>query len=94
MISFNTGSLYSKTDSSDNGIDRFIDHLDYIKNIISLDRIGIGSDYQARGKYIPGELNENSVFKNLAKAMVKRGYSNEEIAGVLRKNFLGAIDHN
>jgi membrane dipeptidase len=93
MMTFNTTDLYGNEEHANSGIEQLIHHIDYIKQFVEIGHIGIGSDYQDGGKYIPADLNEKDVFQKIVDTMTERGYSFSEINGVLGGNILEALTH-
>lgn len=93
FVTFNKNDIY-KDDLSSNAISQFVKHLNHIKNFISIENIGIGSDYQAEGKYVPDELNEKRTYLNIIKKLETIGYSKEDIRKVMYANFLKLISLN
>jgi microsomal dipeptidase-like Zn-dependent dipeptidase len=65
--------------------------LDHVKNIVGADHTGIGSDYQERGAYVPGELNKPETYRLIEKRLRAKGYSEKEIRGIMGTNFLRAL---
>lgn len=63
-----------------------IDHVDYVKNLIGKEYIGIGTDFDG-GAGIPG-FEKMSHMKELTKEMLRRGYTDEEIEHFWGLNFL------
>jgi membrane dipeptidase len=92
MITFNKKDLYGEENLSNDGVYQLIDHIDYLKEIIGIDHIGIGSDYQANGRYVPAELNEIDVFRKIVNTMTLRGYTISEINGILGRNILKVLN--
>ncbi|MDA7693797.1 dipeptidase [Flavobacteriaceae bacterium] len=68
----------------------FVDHIDYIKNKIGIDHIGISSDFDGGGG-IEGWEDASKTF-NVTLEMVKRGYTEEEIAKIWSGNLLRVLD--
>ncbi len=68
----------------------FVDHIDYIKNKIGIDHVGISSDFDGGGG-IEGWKDASETF-NVTLELVKRGYSEEEIAKVWSGNLLRVLD--
>lgn len=68
-------------------IEKVIEHIDYIKNLVGIDYIGIGSDFDG-GITPPNELYDASCYPELTKKLVERGYTEEEIKKILGGNFL------
>ncbi len=62
-----------------------VDHIDHIKNLIGVDHIGIGSDFDGGGG-IEG-CNDVSEMGNITLELVKRGYTEEEIIKIWGGNF-------
>ncbi|MGB9695703.1 MAG: dipeptidase [Ignavibacteria bacterium] len=68
-------------------IDKLIDHIDYIKNLVGVDYIGFGSDFDG-GISPPNELYDGTCYPIIAKKLFERGYTNDEIRKILGENFL------
>src|SRR6056300_62180 len=68
----------------------FVDHIDYIKNKIGIDHVGISSDFDGGGG-IEGWEDASKTF-NVTLEMVKRGYTGEEIAKIWSGNLLRVLD--
>ncbi|XP_012515935.1 PREDICTED: dipeptidase 2-like [Propithecus coquereli] len=63
------------------------DHFDHIKAIIGSEFIGIGGDYDGAGQF-PQGLEDVSKYPVLIEELLRRGWSEEELQGVLRGNLL------
>lgn len=63
------------------------DHIDYIKNLVGADYVGIGSDFDG-GINPPAELSDVTMYPELTKKMIAEGYSQEEVRKILGLNFL------
>ena len=68
----------------------FVDHIDYIKNKIGIDHVGISSDFDGGGG-IEG-WNNASESLNVTKELVKRGYTQDEIAKIWGGNLLRVME--
>jgi len=68
----------------------FVDHIDYIKNLIGIDHVGISSDFDGGGG-IKGWQDASQTF-NVTLEMVKRGYSENEISKIWSENLLRVLD--
>lgn len=79
--------LQEKNIAAGTTIDKVIEHIDYIKNLVGVDYIGIGSDFDG-GITPPNELYDASCYPELTKKLVERGYTEEEIKKILGGNFL------
>ena len=62
------------------------DHIDHIRNRIGVDHIGIGADYDGGGG-LEG-LEDVSTYPNLTAELLRRGYSEHDIAKILGLNVL------
>jgi membrane dipeptidase len=62
-----------------------VDHIDYVKNLIGIDYVGIGSDFDGGGG-LDG-VADVSELPNITAEMLRRGYSNAEINKVWGGNF-------
>lgn len=68
----------------------FVDHIDYMVERIGIDHVGISSDFDGGGG-IKGWSDASETF-NVTLEMVKRGYSEEEIAKLWGENLLRVLD--
>jgi membrane dipeptidase len=90
MIKFNSerDKFLSSIDLSKGvSIDKFIDHIDYIKKLVGVDYIGLGSDYDG-GITPPNELYDGTCYPIITRKLVERGYTELEIRKILGLNFL------
>ncbi|SFR36532.1 membrane dipeptidase [Pseudidiomarina maritima] len=69
-------------------LEEVLDHIDHVKNLVGIDFIGIGSDYDGVGDSLPVGLKDVSTYPNLVQGLLDRGYSEEEIEKILYKNFV------
>lgn len=63
----------------------FVDHIDYVKNLVGVDYVGIGSDFDGGGG-IDG-CADVSEMPNITKEMLIRGYTQKDINKVWGGNF-------
>ncbi|NXT75391.1 DPEP2 Dipeptidase, partial [Zapornia atra] len=63
------------------------DHFDHIKKIAGPESIGIGGDYDGVENF-PEGLEDVSKYPALIEELLRRGWSETELRGVLRENFL------
>ena len=68
----------------------FIDHVDYMVELIGLDHVGISSDFDGGGG-IEGWNDASETF-NVTLELVRRGYTEEEIARLWSGNLLRVLD--
>jgi membrane dipeptidase len=64
----------------------YVDHIDYIVKRIGIDHVGIGSDFN-HGAGIDG-FDDESQAPNVTRELVRRGYSEDQIARIWGGNFL------
>ena len=63
------------------------DHIDHIRQVIGIDYIGIGGDYDGISS-LPVGLEDVSTYPMLTAELVRRGYSDEDILKILGRNVL------
>ena len=68
----------------------FVDHIDYIKNKIGTDHVGISSDFDGGGG-IEGWQDASQTY-NVTLELVRRGYSEQEIGKIWSGNLLRVLD--
>jgi membrane dipeptidase len=68
-------------------IDTVIKHIDYIRNLVGVDYIAIGSDYDGI-ETVPVGLEDVSKMPNLTAALLKKGYSIADVHKILGGNYL------
>ena len=71
-------------------IDDFVNHIDYMVNLIGIDHVGISSDFDGGGG-IQG-WSDASETRNVTAELVKRGYTQEEINKLWGENLLRVLD--
>ena len=67
-------------------VETVANHIDHVKKLVGIDHIGIGSDFDGVGDTLPTGLKDVSQYPNLIYALLKRGYTEEDIAKVLYQN--------
>lgn len=65
-----------------------LDHIDHVVELIGIDHVGIGSDFDGVGDSLPTGLKDVSTYPNLVQGMLDRGYSRKDIEKVLSGNLL------
>ncbi|TRW47904.1 membrane dipeptidase [Aliidiomarina halalkaliphila] len=65
-----------------------LDHIDHIVNLVGIDYVGLGSDYDGVGDTLPVGLKDVRTFPNLIQGLLDRGYSEEDINKILHGNTL------
>lgn len=65
-----------------------LDHFDHIIELVGIDHVGIGSDYDGVGDTLPEGLKDASTYPNLIQGFLDRGYSAQDIDKILHQNTL------
>ncbi len=68
-------------------VEKMVDHVDHIVDLVGPDHVGLGSDFDGIGS-TPEGLEDVSKMPNMTRVMVKRGYSDEDILKILGGNHL------
>ena len=63
------------------------DHIDRVKELVGIDHVGIGSDYDGWRNF-PVGLEDTSTYPNLIRELLNRDYTKEEIEKVFGGNLL------
>ncbi len=69
-------------------LDEVLDHFDHVINLVGVDYVGIGSDYDGVGDSLPDNLKDVASYPNLIEGLLKRGYSERDIAKILSGNVM------
>lgn len=69
-------------------LSQVLDHIDHVVELIGIDHVGIGSDFDGVGDSLPTGLKDVSTYPNLVQGMLDRGYSRADIEKVLSGNLL------
>ena len=72
-------------------LDDVIRHVDHIRDTIGIDHIGIGSDYDGMGS-APTGLEDVAGYPALFEELLKRGYSEEDLAKIAGENVLRVME--
>ena len=67
-------------------LDDVIDHIDYIADLISVDHVGLGADWDGV-EIMPTGIEDISKLPSLTKKLIERGYSQRDIRKILGGNF-------
>ncbi|MDW7671396.1 MAG: membrane dipeptidase [Bacillota bacterium] len=66
-----------------------VDHIDHVVNLIGIDHVGIGSDFD--GASMPVDLPDASYLPALTEELVARGYTRQDIEKILGGNTLRVL---
>ena len=61
-------------------------HIDYVKTLVGIDHVGIGSDLRGMGSYTEG-FGSEADFTAIAKALLHHGFSDSDVGKVMGGNF-------
>jgi membrane dipeptidase len=75
------------TTASSAYISNVIAHIEYIKNLVGIDYIALGSDFDGIERVVVG-LEDVTKFPNLTEALLRRGFSISDVMKILGENFL------
>ena len=64
------------------------DHIDHVVELIGVDHVGLGSDFDGVGDSLPYGLKDVSGYPNLIYELLKRGYSETDIEKICSGNLL------
>lgn len=69
-------------------IDDVMLHFDHVIDLVGVDYVGIGSDYDGVGDSLPTGLKDAASYPNLVYKLLERGLSDEDIRKILGENAL------
>ncbi len=67
-------------------VEMVADHIDRIVKLTSINQVGIGSDFDGVGDSLPTGLKDVADYPNLLYVLLKRGYSEEDLAKICSGN--------
>ena len=73
----------------DVSLDQMVDHVDHIVNLVGVDHVALGSDYD--GASMPAELYDAAQLPKLIDKLRERGYGDEAIQKFGRENWLRVL---
>jgi membrane dipeptidase len=103
VIGVNAVADFLDDDRHQASIERVLDHIDYVANLVGIERVALGPDFvdylRTGPDTIPGadeiiapEGFENiTAMPNVTAGLLQRGYTEEQIRGVLGGNFLDVL---
>ena len=78
----------SQNDPESVSIKDVIQHIKYITDLIGINHVGLGSDFDGLGDSLPHGLKDVSHYPNIIFELLKRGYSEADIKKVCGENLL------
>ncbi|XP_041850760.1 dipeptidase 2 [Melanotaenia boesemani] len=88
MVNLHTHFISCRNDAN---ISHVADHFDHIKKIIGAESIGIGGDFDGATSF-PKGLEDVSKYPAVIQELLKRNWTEDELADVLRRNFLRVFE--
>ncbi len=79
------------TSGNSANIDSVIKHIDYIKNLVGIDHVAIGSDFDGI-EVTPVGLEDVSKFPALTLKLLEHGYSQQDVEKILGGNFMRVFE--
>jgi membrane dipeptidase len=64
------------------------DHIDHVVQLVGIDHVGLGSDFDGAGPSMPTGLRDVAGYPNLIRELLARGYSESDIEKVCSGNLL------
>jgi len=64
------------------------EHIDHAVKLVGIDHVGLGSDFDGVGDQVPVGLEDVSCYPNLIYELLKKGYTEADIAKICAANFL------
>ncbi|HUS87373.1 MAG TPA: dipeptidase [Bacteroidales bacterium] len=80
---YRVDSLYPPRNAT---VSDFVDHIDHIVNLIGIDYVGIGTDFDGGGEL--EDCFDVSQLPNITEELINRGYSEEDLKKIWSGNFL------
>ena len=74
-------------------VSRLVDHIDHVVKLVGVDHAGIGSDFDGVQSTL-SDLADISQLPNLTRELLRRGYSESDVARILGGNMLRVMEAN
>lgn len=68
-------------------LENVLQHIDYIKNLVGIDYVALGSDFDGI-ETTPVGLEDVTKFPAITEALLQRGYSRQDVRKILGENFM------
>jgi membrane dipeptidase len=69
-------------------ISEVVAHIDHVVELVGIDHVGFGSDFEGVGDSLPTGLKDVSQYPNLIYQLLERGYTEEDIRKISGENLL------
>jgi membrane dipeptidase len=72
--------------------ERIIDHIDHVVKLVGPDHVGLGSDFD--GATMPEGMDDSTHLPKITEALMRKGYSGDDIRKILGGNLLRVMEQN
>ena len=79
-------STYFQENFKFSTVEKVADHIDHVVDLVGIEHVGLGSDYDGVGPTLPEGLKDVSTYPNLIAELLERGYSEEDIQKICSGN--------
>jgi len=69
-------------------VQKVADHIDHVVQLVGVDHVGLGSDFDGVGDSLPTGLKDVAAYPNLIAELLRRGYSRKDIRKICSGNVL------
>ncbi len=69
-------------------VEEVADNIEHVIQLVGVDHVGIGSDFDGLGDTLPKGLEDVSMYPNLIRVLIERGHSDQEIEKICSGNLL------
>lgn len=69
-------------------LDDVLDHVDHVVDLVGVEHVGLGSDFDGVGDSLPVGIKDASDYPNLVQGLLDRGYTEDDIVLILGENAL------
>jgi len=70
--------------------EKIVEHIDHAVKIAGIDHVGLGSDFD--GAVMPIGMEDASQLPKITDALLKKGYSEQDVTKILGGNFLRVME--
>jgi len=77
----------SFVDKDEATVERVVDHIDHVVDLVGPDHVGLGADFDGIGS-TPVGLEDASKMPNITRELVRREYSDDDVVKILGGNYL------
>ena len=77
---------YVKAHPNYSTVQKVADHVDHVVQLVGIDHVGFGSDFDGVGDTLPTGLKDASEYPNLIAELLQRGYTDDDIEKICYRN--------